>query len=48
MEVQDEGKTNFVGSNHRYFRQECGAHDLRYEINNYLLVQEYAFERIRQ
>jgi hypothetical protein len=31
MEVQDEGKTNFVGSNHRCFREESGTHSLRRE-----------------
>lgn len=42
------GKCNPLCSNHRYFRQECCARHLRYEINNYLLVQGYAFERIRK
>lgn len=41
-------KTNFVSSNLRYFRQESGAFSLRCEIDNILLVQGNAFERIRQ
>lgn len=41
-------KSNHVSSVRRYFSIESGAHSLRCEINNSLLVQEYAFERIRQ
>lgn len=41
-------KSNPVSSIRRYFNVESGAHSLRCEINNSLLVREYAFERIRQ
>ena len=41
-------KSDPVSSNHRYFRGESGVRSLRREINNSLLAQGYAFERIRQ
>jgi hypothetical protein len=40
MEVKGEGKTNFVGSNLRYFREEGGVRSLRFEQSVTCLCRE--------